>query len=206
MGLLRIAGRRRLETVRRKRREPGRRFKRNGIWSAYQAIEHICHGRDWNNDVMSPPSRFLADVSDGNLRAVTWVTPTYPNSDQAGNDSGTGPSWAASLVDAVGESKYWKSSAVFVFWDGYGGWYDGEPPRYLDTDGLGPRVPLMIISPYAKRSLVSHVHYETGSILRFVEDTFGLSPLGASDRRAIAPEDAFNFTQAARKFIPVRVP
>jgi phospholipase C len=181
-------------------------FGGDGIWSAYQAIEHICYGPDWEKDVISPPSRFLTEVANGSLRTVTWVTPTYANSDLAGNDSSTGPSWVASLVNAIGNSKYWKSSAVFIFWDGFGGWYDPVPPPYLDTGGSGVRVPMLIISPYAKSNFVSHVHYETGSILRFVEDRFGLGQLAASDKRAASPEDAFDFTQAPRKFVPIKSP
>jgi phospholipase C len=110
-------------------------------------------------------------------------------------------------VNAVGESQYWNSSAIFVFWDDYGGWYDSEPPAYVDYDGLGIRLPLLVISPYAKKGHVSHVHYEHGSILRFVEDTFGLGRLSASDSRAASPaRDCFNFKQSPRAFVPIKAP
>jgi phospholipase C len=180
---------------------------RYGRWIAYWAIKHICYGPDWNNDIISPPTQFLTDVKDGNLRTVSWVTPAYEDSDHAGNDSATGPSWVASLVNAVGESKYWNSTAIFVLWDGFGGWYDPVPPRYLDADGLGLRVPLLVISPYAKSGYVSHVHYEHGSILRFIEDDFGLQQLAASDKRAVSPEaDCFDFNQSPRRFVPIKAP
>jgi phospholipase C len=176
-----------------------------GMWIAYWAIKHICYGPDWNNDIISPPSKFLTDVRDGTLRSVTWVTPTYKNSDEAGSGSSSGPSWVASLVNAVGESKYWNSTAIFIFWDSYGGWYDPEPPKYVGADSLGFRVPLVVISLYAKQRYVSHVHYEHGSILKFTEDQFGLNRLGASDTRANSPApDCFNFNQAPRKFVPIR--
>ena len=183
----------------------------SGIWSAYQAIKHICYGPDWDKDVapFSPPSKFLSDIGSGQLRAVTWITPTFGNSDHAGNDSPTGPSWVASLVNAVGESKFWDSTALFIFWDDSGGWYDPEPPAYLknsDYDGLGYRLPLLIISPYTKEGVVSHTHYEHGSILRFVEETFGLKALAASDKRANSPDDAFDFSQAPRAFVPIKAP
>jgi phospholipase C len=172
-----------------------------GLWSAYQAIGHIYNGLDWTKDVISPPKQFLTDVSNGKLRAVSWVTPTAVNSDHPGSGSDTGPSWVASLVNAVGESKYWKSTAIFIFWDDYGGEYDPEPPAYVDYDGLGIRVPLLIISPYAKQGHVSHIHYEHGSILKFVEDQFGLARMAASDRRANSPaKDCFDFSQAPRPF------
>ncbi len=86
-------------------------------------------------------------------------------------------------------------------WDEWGGWYDHVKPPYVDYDGLGMRVGLLIISPYAKENYVSHVQYEHGSILRFIEDTFGLPQMSASDARANSPAaDAFDFTRGPRKF------
>jgi phospholipase C len=178
----------------------------HGIWSAYQAIDHIYNGPDWSKDVISPPSQFLSDIGNGKFADVTWITPTFPNSDHAGSGSKTGPSWVASLVNAIGKSQYWKSTAIFIFWDDYGGWYDPEPPAYVDNDGLGLRLPLLIISPYAKKGYVSHVHYEHGTILKFVEETFGLHSLAASDKRANPPDDAFDFSQPPRKFTPINAP
>lgn len=176
-----------------------------GIWSTYQAIKHICYGPDWENDIISPPKQFLADVSQGKLRAVSWVTSTDKNSDLAGSDSKTGPSWVGSVVNSIGGSKYWDSAAIFIFWTGYGGWFDPEPPAYLNRDSLGLRVPLLIVSPYAKKGYVSHVHYEHGSILRFIEDRFGLAQMAASDERATSPAaDSFDFSHEPRKFVPIK--
>ena len=122
------------------------------------------------------------------------MTPTWTNSDHAGSASKTGPDVGRLGRNAIGESKYWDSTAIFIFWDDYGGWYDPEPPAYVDYDGLGMRIPMLIVSPYAKKGHVSHVHYEHGSILRFVEDVFGLGRLAASDKRANSPaKDAFDF-------------
>ncbi len=171
-----------------------------GIWSAYQNVNHIYNGPDWAKDIVSPQTNFFGDVSNGKLRDLTWITPTCDNSDHAGCGSKTGPSWVASLVNAIGESKYWDSTAIFIFWDDYGGWYDPAAPKKLDYDGLGLRLPLLVVSAYAKKGLVSHTHYEHGSILRFVEETFGLPALAASDKRATAPDDAFDFNAPPRKF------
>ncbi len=180
-------------------------YKETGIWSSYQAIKHICYGPDWKKDIISSPPQFLKDVAAGNLRDVTWITPYCRDSDHPGCDSDTGPSWVTSLVNSIGESSFWKSTAIFVFWDDYGGLYDPQPPTYLDYDGLGIRVPLLIISPYAKKGHVSHVHYEHGSILKFIEERFGLAPMAASDKRATSPEkDCFDFNQAPRKFVPIQ--
>jgi phospholipase C len=112
------------------------------------------------------------------------------------------------VVNAIGESPDWKSTAIVVVWDDWGGWYDNAPPPQLDYRGLGIRVPCLIVSPYAKRGYVSHVQYEYGSILRFIEETFDLPYLGPpgegyTDQRANSLDDAFDFSQAPRPFVPV---
>ncbi|HEY1429179.1 MAG TPA: alkaline phosphatase family protein [Candidatus Tumulicola sp.] len=173
-------------------------------WNAYQAIKHIRYGPDWHKNVHWPATRFYNAVKSDELPAVTWITPTCRNSDHASCGSNHGPHWVASLVNTIGESKYWKSSAIFVFWDEYGGWYDHVAPKMVDYDGLGLRVPLLVISPYAKKGYVSHVDYEHGSLLKFVEDQFGLPRLAESDTRATSPaDDCFDFTQKPRAFTPI---
>jgi len=175
-----------------------------GAWSAYQAIKHIYDGHDWSKDVITPQTRFFKDVSGGVLPAVSWVTPTCVNSDHAGCGSNTGPDWVASLVNAIGESQYWDSTVIFIFWDDYGGWYDHVPPKLVDYDGLGIRVPLLMVSAYAKKGCVSHVHYEHGSILKFVEDQWGLPRLSASDARANPiSRDCFDFSAPPRPFMKI---
>jgi phospholipase C len=177
------------------------------VWSGYQAVRHIRYGPDWTNDVITPQKKFITDVAAGTLANVTWITPLCEDSDHVNCGGGFGPSWVTSLVNAVGKSKFWKSSAIFVMWDDWGGLYDHVPPPHLDYDGLGFRVPLLIISPYAKRDHVSHVRYETGSILRFAEDVFGLPRLAKSDARANSPAgDAFTFNKKPRKFVPIQAP
>jgi phospholipase C len=177
----------------------------SGIWSGYQANQYVYYGNDWKNDIITPQTQFFKDVKKGNLRDINWVTPTGANSDHAGWDSDTGPSWVASLVNAIGESPYWKNTAIFIFWDDYGGWYDPEPPGYVDYDGLGMRIPMLIVSAYAKKH-VTHVQYEHGSILKFVEDTFGLPRLSASDKRANSPSQEFNFSAPPHSFKKIPAP
>ena len=174
-----------------------------GVWSAYQAIRHIRYGPDWKRDVLAPQKRILTDVRSGTLANVTWVTPTCILSDHSDCGGNEGPEWVASIVNAIGKSKFWDSTAIFVMWDEWGGWYDHVAPPYVDYDGLGMRVPLLIISPYAKQGYVSHVQYEHGSLLRFAEDQFGLGRLSDSDRRANSPAvDCFDFAQPPRAFSP----
>jgi phospholipase C len=176
-------------------------------WDGYQVIKHIYYGPDWSADMISPPSQFLTDVANGQLRTVTWITPTCANSDHAGCGASTGPSWVASIVNAVGQSKFWNSTAIVIFWDDYGGWYDSEPPAYVDYDGVGLRLPMLVVSAYAKKGYVSHVHYEHGSILKFIEDQFGLGRLSKSDSRANSiAQDCFNFNQPPRTFKKIQAP
>jgi phospholipase C len=177
------------------------------LWNAYQAVRHIRYGKDWTRNVITPQTKFFDVLAAKKLPNVSWVTPTCENSDHAGCDNNTGPAWVTSIVNAVGESKYLNSTAIFIMWDEYGGWYDHVAPPMVDYDGLGMRVPLVIISPYAKKNFVSHVQYEHGSILKFTEDQFGLPRIAASDTRANSPEDdCFDFTQRPRKFVPISAP
>jgi phospholipase C len=171
------------------------------LWSMFQAIKHIRHSSLWKADVISPQTRIFKDIRSGYLANVTWVSPTCATSDHGGCGGNAGPSWVGRIVDAVGESPFWDSTAIFVYWDEWGGWYDHVPPPYVDYDGLGARVPLLAISPYAKAGYVSHVQYEHGSVLKFIEDTFGLHRLAASDGRANSPgPDCFDFAQSPRPF------
>ena len=98
----------------------------------------------------------------------------------------------------------WNSTAIIVVWDDWGGWYDHVAAPQLDYDGLGFRVPMLVISPYAKTGYVAHTQYEFGSILKFVEDTFNLGRLGTTDTRATSIDDAFDFTQSPRTFVPIQ--
>ena len=177
-----------------------------GLWSAYQAVKHIYYGPDWKNDVINPQTKFFSDVKKGKLPVVTWITPTCANSDHSGCGAKTGPSWVASLVNAIGKSNYWDSTAIFVLWDDGGGWYDHVPPPYskYNYDGFGMRVPLLVISAYAKQNYISSVQYEFGSILKFIEQRFGLPTMFANDKDANSPEeDCFDFSQSPRKFTPI---
>jgi phospholipase C len=179
-----------------------------GIWEPYEAIKYVRYGRDWWFNIVVPNKHVLRDVGDGRLADVSWVTPTEWDSDHPGSDSDLGPSWVASIVNAIGESQYWKSTAIVVVWDDWGGWYDNVKPPQLDFRGLGIRVPCLIISPYAKQGYVSHTEYEFGSILKFIEEAFDLPPLGTTsegytDTRATSIEDSFDFTQKPRRFKPI---
>jgi phospholipase C len=177
------------------------------LWTSFGAIKSIRYGADWSK-VVTPQTNVLTDIASGALPAVSWVIPDWLDSDHPGNQSGTGPSWVASVVNAVGQSPYWKSTAIVVLWDDWGGWYDHDVPPQLDFLGLGYRVPMLVISPYAKKGYVDHTQFEFGSILKFQENVFSLPSLGFTDQRATGLSDAFDFSQKPRAFqkIPCKYP
>jgi phospholipase C len=185
------------------------------IWTAPDAIEHICQqqtingvltctGPDWTGNVVIPQSQVLQDIANSQLAQVSWVIPDGAQSDHAGsnNNDGSGPSWVASIVNEIGKSPYWANTAILITWDDWGGWYDHVPPKIVN-DGItwgsgyiyGFRVPLIVVSPYAKAAYISHATHDFGSILKFTETTFDLPSLGYADAAADDLSDCFDLTQ-----------
>lgn len=178
-----------------------------GFWSSYQADRPIFRSRTWSTNVINPGAQFISDVGNGALADITWITPSWLASDHPGFQAGEGPAWVASLVNAIGASRFWDSTAIFIAWDDWGGLYDPVKPVYEDYDGLGFRVPMIVLSPYTPRGTVTHVQYETSSVLRFMEDNFGLAPLAQSDARANDPANdpnVFDFNAPPRRFQTIR--
>ncbi len=177
-----------------------------GDWNAFDAIDAVRNGPDWTSDISSPETNIFDDVTNHRLAAVSWVIPDQLNSDHPADNhrAFTGPSWIAQIVNAIGESSYWNSTAIVLVWDDWGGFYDHEPPAFSDdAGGLGFRVPAVVISPYIKAGTISHTQFEFGSILRFIESTFGLSSLGTTDARAKSIGVMFHFSQSPRPFSPI---
>jgi phospholipase C len=135
---------------------------------------------------------------------MSWVIPDGVNSDHPGYKSDTGPAWVASVVNAIGESSYWKSTAIVIVWDDWGGFYDPiAPPKLDDQGGPGFRVPMIVVSPYVPQGEVSHTVYGFGSIVRFIEDTWNLGRLGTTDKTSKSIGNMFNFKQSPRPFSPI---
>jgi phospholipase C len=178
------------------------------VWDAFDAIKVVREGPEWNTNIV-PDTQIFQTITKGELPAVSWVTPDAVNSDHPGNHADTGPSWVASIVNAIGESSYWNSSAIIVVWDDWGGEYDNVPPPQLDGQGLGMRVPMLLVSPYARETsstqpgYISHTQYEFGSILKFIEDNWSLGRLGTSDVRSKSLIDCFDFSQSPRAFTAI---
>jgi phospholipase C len=188
----------------------GQKNGEGALWNGFDAISVVRYGPEWGTNVTMDNTLIFQDIQNQALPAVSWVIPDRPESDHPAPGPGgdKGPSWVASLVNAIGESSFWPSTAIVVVWDDWGGFYDHEPPPITDKwGGLGFRVPMLAISPYAvigtgsQGGYVSHTHYEFGSILKFVENTFGLGSLGKTDARAKhSIIDCFDFTQSPRPF------
>ncbi len=175
-------------------------------WNAFDAIQAIRYGSQWTTNVVSPETNILNDVKNGQLANVTWVIPAAVNSDHDGVDTRNGPSWVASVVNAVGQSSFWNTTAIFVVWDDWGGWYDHVTPPQLDYMGLGFRVPLLMVSPYTPAGKVTHVQHESASILKFVENTFQLPPMSRADARAPDLTDMLDYTLTKpRPFQPIQL-
>jgi phospholipase C len=180
--------------------------KPGSIWTGPNAIKHLRDGSDWATHVFFPEKRVLSDIASGQLAPVTWVIPDGRSSDHAAQTDGTGPSWVAAVVNAIGNSPFWSNTAIFITWDDWGGWYDHVPPTIVNSYEYGFRVPLIVVSPYAKRAYVSHVTHDFGSILKFIEQTFGLPSLGNADAPADNLQDCFDFHQAALPFKSIAAP
>jgi len=195
------------------------------IWTGPDAIQHICQaqtqngqlvctGSAWSN-VIIPQTQVLTDLANNQLAAVSWVIPDGKASDHAQSNDGSGPSWVASIVNAIGNSSYWPNTAIIITWDDWGGWYDHvAPPQVLVNCAqwgcgyvYGFRVPLIVVSPYARAAYLSHTPHDFGSILRFIEETFSLPSLGYADAYADDLSDCFNFNQTPLTFqaIPAAV-
>ena len=193
------------------------------IWTAPNAIQHMCGpnapppnatactGPDWvNNVVLSTPDNpapVLSDIANGRLPSVSWVIPSGLASDHPVFSDGSGPSWVAAIVNAIGNSEYWSNTAIIIAWDDWGGWYDHvPPPQMLNAYEYGFRVPMIVVSPYAKPAYISHATHDFGSILKFIEKTFGLGSLGYADARADDFSDCFNFSQQPIQFQTIPAP
>ncbi|MCI4372694.1 MAG: hypothetical protein L3K02_03520 [Thermoplasmata archaeon] len=144
-------------------------------------------------------SHFFTDLKGPSFPNISWIIPESNDSDHPPSNLSQGQQYVASLVDAVETSSYWKSTAIFLSWDDYGGFYDGVNPPVLDSLGLSIRVPLIVISPYTPAgTVVSGLGYFESTLhfmeWRFLNDSY----LDARDHNAPLPFDYFNFNQTAR--------
>jgi phospholipase C len=171
------------------------------IFNAYYAINHIYNTSLWAEHVV-PDTQFVSDALSGNLPAVSWLV-TNNASEHPLNVTGGGAStcfgenWTVQQINAIMQGPDWGSTAIFLTWDDPGGFFDHVAPPQIDEFGLGPRVPMIIISPYARPGYISHTLYSFPSVLKFIEERFGLQSLTSRDADANDMLDSFNFSQTA---------
>ncbi|MBZ5720789.1 MAG: hypothetical protein LAO03_10455 [Acidobacteriia bacterium] len=165
-------------------------------WSTLDAIRHIRFSPLWKRNVVTD-AKFAHDAQKGDLPTVSWLV-TGSGSEHPPFSTCEGENWTVKQINAIMQGPLWNSTAIFLTWDDFGGFYDHVTPPNLDQFGLGPRVPLLIISPYAKTGYISHTQYEFSSFLAFVEARLGLKPLGQRDAQANNMLDSFDFSQRPR--------
>jgi phospholipase C len=109
-----------------------------------------------------------------------------------------GENWTVEMLNALMRSPEWRHTAVVVTWDDFGGFYDHVRPPHVDLFGFGPRVPMLLISPWARRGLVTHDTLEFSSVLKMIETIWGLEPLTERDRHASDMLQLFDFDRRPR--------
>ena len=177
------------------------------LWNAFDVIAGVRYGPEWTTNISTPETNIFSDITNKKLMAMSWVIPDEYNSDHPGAGKDTGPSWVASVVNAIGNSSYWNSTVIIVVWDDWGGFYDPVAPPKIDKQGgMGFRVPMIVISPYSafnstgKSPYISQTVYGFGSVIRYVEETFGLPSLGTTDATSNSMSDMLNYKQSPRPF------
>jgi phospholipase C len=139
-------------------------------------------------------SSFAMDLASASPPAVAFVQPGPMHSMHPGGGPVTeGISWLDTFIRQVQASAIWPHTAIVVIWDTSGGWWDHVPPPQVDAQGYGARVPMMVISPFAKKNYISHVQMDDVSILKFIQATFGLASLNPRNQLGGDLSDMFSF-------------
>ena len=168
------------------------------FWNALNGIEGVFHTDLWRPERIRSVDRLPEDIRAGRLPSVTWVTPRFELSDHPPESTCFAHNWLTDVVNAVMESDDWEHTAIFLTWDEWGGFYDHVPPPTVDDLGFGFRVPMLVISPYARKGYVDDAEGEFSSPLRFVSDNWGLPYLTERIERTHNFEHAFAFGKNPR--------
>lgn len=164
------------------------------IWAAFDGIRHIRYGPDWKQADI-PDNQFVSDVQKGQLASITWLTTNFAKSDHPPASMCAGENWTVKQINAVMASPTWKSTAIVLTWDDFGGFYDHVFPPRINSVAFGPRVPAILISPYARAHSIDHTTYDFSSMLNFAEDAFNLHHLPEYAPRIPSIAGMFNFRQ-----------
>jgi phospholipase C len=217
---------------------PGDVVPDGSLWTAPNSIEAICTaqgnkctGQYWtkgesNGYVDDNPSHVLTDIGTCALKKVSWVIPTALESDHSGSTDGSGPSWVASIINAVGTQPkckdgevYWNNTVILITWDDWGGWYEHVVPPAVNAKApagtssyvYGFRVPLMVVSAYTPAGTVSNtMGLDFGAMLKFMEEIFDLGTIPPGDYADYYANDDlgefFQFNKPPRSFQSITAP
>jgi acid phosphatase len=159
-------------------------------------FQNYADGTDGRKQHLKDESEFHYEVQTNTLPAVSFVKALGPNNEHPGYATLLqGQQHVADLVHEVQNSPAWADTAIIITYDEHGGFWDHVAPPKGDRWGPGSRIPAIIISPYAKKGFVDHTQYDTTSILKFIENRYGLAPLTSRDAAAKDLSNAFNFKQ-----------
>jgi phospholipase C len=182
-----------------------------GLWNPLPSFTTVRQDHQLGN--IRDTSQFYNDLRRNRLPSVSWVIPSGVVSEHPTSSIRTGQAYVTSLLNAIGRSKAWKSTAIFLTWDDWGGFYDHVVPPTIDLNGYGFRVPGLVIGPFARRNMIDHQQLSFDAFAKFIEDDFlrgqRLNPKtdGRPDPRPSVRENApglgdlrrdFNFNQKPR--------
>jgi phospholipase C len=164
------------------------------IWNPLPAFKQFQKNPSLMAHLVST-SQFFSDLQNGALPQVSWLVPSFTESEHPPEDVTVGMQYVTGLINAVMQSSYWNDCAIIIVWDDYGGFFDHVPPQQTDKYGFGPRVPALAISPYSRAGVVVHTRFDLTSPLKLIEKRFGLKALVDRDRDSNDMLDCFDFTQ-----------
>ena len=141
-----------------------------GIWNPLPYFDTVRQDKELKN--IQPISNFYTAAQNGTLPAVSWVTPADAVSEHPPSSIGVGQNYVTGLINTIMRGPDWNSTAIFLAWDDWGGFYDHVRPPKVDQSGYGLRVPGLVISPYARRGYVDHQTLSFDAYLKFIEDDF----------------------------------
>jgi phospholipase C len=141
-----------------------------GIWNPLPIFEDVQKDHQLRN--IEPLGSYFSEAKKGALPAVSWITPSQADSEHPPASVHQGQAYVTAIINAAMKSPDWDSTAIFLQWDDWGGFYDHVVPPAVDENGYGLRVPALVISPYAKSGYIDHQTLSSDAYLKFIEDDF----------------------------------
>ena len=164
------------------------------IWNTPDAFRHLRYSKLWAADDVAQVN-FIKDAEHNRLPALSWLSADLPDSDHPPTSMCRGENWTTDEINAIESSKAWRHTAIILTWDDFGGFYDHVAPPHENAYMLGPRVPLIVISPYSRTHYVDSKTFDFRSIMGFVEHTFKLPHLMSYNRHVNGLGNMLNLAQ-----------